>query len=78
MIYFGVEEGSKAHRLYDPVQKKIVISRDVIFEESAEWKWSGSASENLMEFQVEDGGWIHQDAGKRLHQVMNQCYHNRS
>jgi hypothetical protein len=33
----------------------------VIFEESAEWKWSGSASENLMEFQVEDGGCIHQD-----------------
>lgn len=33
MIYFGVEEGSKAHRLFDPLHGKIVVSRDVIFEE---------------------------------------------
>ena len=60
MVYFGVEEGSKAHRLYDPVQKKIVISRDVVFEEAVEWKWCGNSSETLMEFQVEDEGLVNQ------------------
>jgi hypothetical protein len=36
MVYFGVEEGSKAQRMYDPKKKKIVVSRDVIFEESVQ------------------------------------------
>ena len=40
MVYFGVEEGSKAHRLYNPQTKKIVVSRDVIFEESVAWDWN--------------------------------------
>jgi hypothetical protein len=34
MVYFGVEEGSKAHRLYNPQTRKIVVSRDVVFEEN--------------------------------------------
>ena len=31
MVYFGVENGCKAHRLFDPRHGKIVVSRDVIF-----------------------------------------------
>ena len=34
MIYLGVEDGSKAHRLYDPRENKIQVSRDVKFEEN--------------------------------------------
>jgi hypothetical protein len=37
MVYFGVEDGSKAHRLYDPQSKRIVVSRDVVFEEGEAW-----------------------------------------
>jgi hypothetical protein len=37
MVYFGVEEGSKAHRMYNPQTNKIVVSRDVVFEESKSW-----------------------------------------
>ena len=33
----GVSEESKAYRLYNPVSKKIVISRDVVFEEDKAW-----------------------------------------
>lgn len=40
MVYFGTEEGSKAHRLYDPQHNKIVMSRDVVFEEDVMWKWT--------------------------------------
>jgi hypothetical protein len=54
MMYLGVAEESKAHRLYDPVQKRVVVSRDVIFEEGTVWKWNGDLEENLMEFQIED------------------------
>ncbi|KAK1405413.1 hypothetical protein POM88_005018 [Heracleum sosnowskyi] len=39
MIYLGSEPGSKAHRLYDPNEGTIHVSRDVIFNESQSWPW---------------------------------------
>jgi transposase InsO family protein len=32
-VLLGVSEESKGYRLFDPVAKKVVVSRDVIFEE---------------------------------------------
>jgi hypothetical protein len=32
-IHLGVSEESKAYKLYDPEKKKIIISRNVVFEE---------------------------------------------
>jgi hypothetical protein len=40
MIFIGYEPWSKAYRVYDPVLKKVHVSRDVIFDESAQWDWS--------------------------------------
>lgn len=34
MVYFGKEEGSKAHRMFNPQTNMIVVSRDVVFEET--------------------------------------------
>lgn len=45
-ILLGVSEESKAYRLYDPIAKKITISRDVIFEEDAKWDWKLSKPEH--------------------------------
>jgi hypothetical protein len=42
MVYFGTEEGSKAHRMYDPQNNKTVVSRDVVFEESVKWNWENA------------------------------------
>jgi hypothetical protein len=54
-VYFGVEEGCKAHRLYDPKTNKIIVSRDVVFEELEVWKWSSTiVSGNSVEFVVEN------------------------
>ncbi|GJU79055.1 zinc finger, CCHC-type containing protein [Tanacetum coccineum] len=39
MIYLGVEEGSKACRLYDPIAKRKQVSRDVKFMETKPWDW---------------------------------------
>lgn len=47
-VLLGVSEESKAYRLYDPISKKIVISRDVIFEEERQWDWDASYEEQLL------------------------------
>ncbi|WJZ84648.1 hypothetical protein VitviT2T_004242 [Vitis vinifera] len=44
-VLLGVSEESKAYRLYDPVSKKIVVSRDVVFEEDKCWNWGRSNEE---------------------------------
>jgi hypothetical protein len=36
-IFVGYESGSKAYRCYDPSTKRVVISRDVIFDEAVRW-----------------------------------------
>ena len=40
MVYLGVEDGGKAHRLFDPQRGVIHVSWDVIFEENVHWKWN--------------------------------------
>ena len=35
MVLLGYEEGTKAYRLYDPCGGKVVVSRDVVFDEKA-------------------------------------------
>nr|GEV41020.1 zinc finger, CCHC-type [Tanacetum cinerariifolium] len=40
LIYLGIEEGSKACRLYDPITKKKHVSRDVKFTETKPWDWN--------------------------------------
>jgi len=39
MVLLGYEEGSKAYRLDDPKGGKVVVSRDVVFDEMAAWDW---------------------------------------
>lgn len=48
MVYFGVDEGSKAHRMYNPQSNRIELNRDVVFEESRSWEWK-SNTECLIE-----------------------------
>lgn len=40
VVHFGREPGTKAYRLYDPVEKKVHVSRDVTFVESKSWAWN--------------------------------------
>ncbi|KAD3640517.1 hypothetical protein E3N88_29740 [Mikania micrantha] len=60
MVYLGVQEGSKACRLFDPMTKKICISRDVKFLEKESLNWSeymnevGSKEPDWVEFIVEE------------------------
>lgn len=47
-VLLGVSEESKGYRLYDPIAKKIVVSRDVIFEEEKQWDWDESYSDQIL------------------------------
>lgn len=43
-VMFGVSKESKGYRLYDPV-KRILISKDVRFDEGKKWDWEESLEE---------------------------------
>jgi hypothetical protein len=43
MIFIGYEQGTKGYTVYDPVEK-VHITRDVVFDESAQWDWSNDSS----------------------------------
>lgn len=47
-VLSGVSEESKAYRLYDPVAIKVIISRDVVFEEDKSWSKDRSYEEHIM------------------------------
>ena len=38
-VFLGVSEVSKAYKLYNPLTKKIMTSRDVVFDEENTWSW---------------------------------------
>ncbi|KAD3066473.1 hypothetical protein E3N88_34353 [Mikania micrantha] len=53
MVHFGIEEGNKAYRLYDPVKEFVVVARDVVFDERRMWPWDmkhGAESQGVGEF----------------------------
>ena len=37
MVFLGYAEGTKAYWLYDPHRDKVLVSRDVMFDEKAAW-----------------------------------------
>jgi hypothetical protein len=54
-VLLGVSEESKAYRLYDPISHKIIVSRDVVFEEDKSWDWDKRHEENIkVNFELED------------------------
>ncbi|KAG6487681.1 hypothetical protein ZIOFF_056272 [Zingiber officinale] len=56
MVYLGVEEGCKAHRLFNPRHDKLQVIRHVMFRENCEWTWNASANneEKVPVFMVVD------------------------
>lgn len=38
LVHLGTEPGSKAYILFDPSQQRIVVSRDVVFDEDKTWE----------------------------------------
>lgn len=47
VVNLGREPGSKAYRLYDPSNKRLYVSKDVVFEETKAWNWSDTSSDDM-------------------------------
>lgn len=51
-VFVGYCDDSKAYRLWDPESRKIIKSRDVIFNEESRGSPTSEKQENFMEFQI--------------------------
>ncbi|XP_040956008.1 uncharacterized protein [Gossypium hirsutum] len=40
-VFVGYSNVKKGYRVFDPLTKKVVVSRDVKFSEASSWKWDG-------------------------------------
>lgn len=59
-VFLGVSEESKAYRLYDPTAKKVIVSRDVVFEEDESWNWG----RNDKDVRCDVFTWVDSDDGE--------------
>lgn len=58
LVHLGTEPGSKAYRMFDPATRKIIVSRDVIFDEEKGWNWDKTKNDENNEpgrFKIEFG-----------------------
>lgn len=39
-VFLGITKESKAYKLFNPLMKKIVIGKDIIFYEENTWNWN--------------------------------------
>ncbi|CAM8885291.1 unnamed protein product [Rhodiola kirilowii] len=53
-IFLGVSEESKAYKMYDPLSNKVIISRDVIFDEQQCWDWERTQKEETDDMLIVD------------------------
>ncbi|KAJ1704767.1 hypothetical protein LUZ63_004546 [Rhynchospora breviuscula] len=55
-IFIGYCIQSKGYRLYNPETKKIIVSRNVMFDENMSWKWNSDDIEAPIVLEEEDEG----------------------
>ncbi|GKC39790.1 retrovirus-related pol polyprotein from transposon TNT 1-94, partial [Tanacetum coccineum] len=53
-IFVGYCTQSKAYRLYDPTHEKIVVSRNVVFDESSSWRWDNDTEISNSQLKMEE------------------------
>lgn len=41
-IFVGYDTSEKRYMVFDPITKKIILSRDVVFDENGSWNWEAN------------------------------------
>ena len=55
LVHLGTEPGSKAYRLYNPNKRRVIVSRDVVFDEEKGWSWSKDNKQETESFVISGG-----------------------
>jgi len=74
LVHLGTEPGSKAYRMFDPTSKRIIVSRDVVFDEDKSWKWNKQNTEENEQpgnFKVTFGDFGNQGLEQRQEETEN-------
>ena len=50
IVFLGYTEGINAYRLYDPCGDKVLVSRNVVFDEKAAWDWNSPSTREASDF----------------------------
>jgi len=48
-VFLGYEPGTKGYRVYDPIKDKLMVTRDVVFDETKPWNWEGNEGRATVE-----------------------------
>ncbi|KAI5352433.1 hypothetical protein L3X38_005324 [Prunus dulcis] len=49
-MFVGYATCEKGYRIYDPISKKLTLSRDIIFDEEKSWNWSEHSNKAVASF----------------------------
>ena len=63
LVHLGTEPDSKAYRFFNPKTRKIIISRDVVFNETARWNWEKNEDSEPGKFTAYFGNFLDVGAG---------------
>jgi len=68
-IMLGLSDESKGYRLFDPNTGRVVVSKDVIFEEEKSWDWGPNYKEQIDAYFVWSNDDLSSDESEGSHRV---------
>ncbi|CAL9003641.1 unnamed protein product [Prunus brigantina] len=80
-ILLGVSEESKAYRLFNPLSNKIIVSRDVVFEEDQQWNWDDGHKQAILaelEWETEEEAEVEVEGDGEDSEANEECWRNRT
>nr|KYP73784.1 Retrovirus-related Pol polyprotein from transposon TNT 1-94 [Cajanus cajan] len=76
-VFLGVSDESKACKLFDPITKKFIMSRDVVFEEDKSWNWHRHAEESKADVLDWEDKETEEDAKPIQHEITDRYDNNQ-
>lgn len=73
-VFLGVSDESKSYKLFDPIAKKVIVNRDVVFEEEKSWDWGRSEEEcktDVLDWEEEENEEGSEDQGPAQNDEQN-------